>query len=554
MRAAKLFLTAAHRAGVTKAFGIVGGEAQAIQFGEVEGLDFYLTRHEFAAGVMADVYGRMTGKPQICYSTFGPGLTNLATGICSAALDRSPMLAVSAQVPRNEMVYNQTHQCIDNVAVVGPMCKFAHQFESVREIPDKVTEALRIARSEVPGPSYLSFPLDLMKEEIDDREAERLLDRMGSSEPDGPAPAQPDDLKWLASTLRRAKRPMALVGNLVIREGACEELRDFVERWQLPVMTSLASKGVLPETHPLYIGAVNKYLDGILHHAVLDELFGGCDLMLLIGYDFGEDVKPSQWKRNGAQQSIYLGPNPNPMGAVFEPEREIGGSLRSSLRMLSEMVPAERPKADVEAIARLKGRKAKSGEQPWQSYPTIPVPAIVRTVREIIGPEGILCSDIGLHKQYAGLFSDTYEPNTFLCSNGCGSFGFGFPAAMGAKLAAPERRVAVICGDGGFHSTSHDLETAVRYSLPIVIVLLKDNSFGLIKYYQLTDGDRVNTNSVDFGDVNFCKLAEANGWESSFVTGRKMLVEKMTQAFEKNRPTLLELPVRYQYKFDPPTA
>jgi acetolactate synthase-1/2/3 large subunit/N2-(2-carboxyethyl)arginine synthase len=205
-------------------------------------------------------------------------------------------------------------------------------------------------------------------------------------------------------------------------------------------------------------------------------------------------------------------------------------------------------------IAGLKERKAKSGEIPWQTYPTIPVPAIVRSVRDIIGPEGILCSDIGLHKQYAGLFSDTFHPNTFMCSNGCGSFGFGLPAAMGAKLAMPDRRVAVICGDGGFHSTSHDLETAVRYSLPIVVVLLKDNSYGLIKYYQLTDQDSVESNSVDFGDVNFCKLAEANGWESSFVTGRKMLEEKMSQAFERNRPTLLELPVRYQYKFDPPTA
>jgi acetolactate synthase-1/2/3 large subunit/N2-(2-carboxyethyl)arginine synthase len=554
MRAATLFLAAAHRQGVTKAFGIIGGEAQAIRFQEVEGLDFYLTRHEFAGGIMADVYARLTGLPQICYSTFGPGLTNLATGICSAALDRSPMLAVSAQVARREMVYNQTHQCIDNVAVVGPMCKFARQLDSVAEIPDTVTEALRIARGEVPGPSYISFPVDLMKEEIDDHSAERLLDRMGSCAPPGPARPDPADLQWLAGEIRRARRPMALAGNLVIREDACAELRAFVERWQVPLVTSLASKGVLPETHPLYIGAVNKYLDGILHHAVLDELFRDCDLMVLIGYDFGEDTKPGQWKRNDFVRSIYLSPNPNPMGPAFQPEREIRGSLKLALPMLAEMAPRSGGPSDRTAIAQLKHRKASSGEAPFQSYPTIPAQAIVRTVRDVIGPDGILCSDIGLHKQYAGLFSDTYEPNTFLCSNGCGTFGFGLPAGMAAKLARPDRRVAVICGDGGFHSTSHDLETAVRYRLPIVVVLLKDNSYGLIKYYQLTDKDTVESNSVDFGDVNFCRLAKANGWDASFVTGRRMLEEKLAQAFEKNRPTLLELPVRYQYKFDPPTA
>lgn len=554
MRGAKLFLSAAYRQGVTKAFGIIGGEAQAMRFEEVKGLDFYLTRHEFAAGIMADVYARLTGRPQICYSTFGPGLTNLATGICSATLDRSPMLAVSAQVARSEMIYNQTHQCIDNVAVVGSMCKFARQFDSIAEIPDTVTEALRVARSEVPGPSYLSFPLDLMKEEIDDHQAERLLDRMGTCDPPAPRPPDPAQLEWLAREIQRARRPIALAGNLVIREQACADLLAFVERWQLPLMTSLASKGVLPETHPLHIGTVNKYLDGILRHAALDELFGACDLMILIGYDFGEDIKPGQWKRNDFVRSVYLSANPNPMGSAFRPDYHVIGSLKLALPMLSEMAPRQRSRADLESIARLKERKAMSGEPAVQSCPNIPVPAIVRTIRKVIGPSGILCSDIGLHKQYAGLFSDTFEPNTFLCSNGCGSFGFGLPAAMGAKLAAPGRRVAVICGDGGFHSTSHDLETAVRYGLPIVVVLLKDNSYGLIKYYQLTDSDTVATNSVDFGDVDFCKLAEANGWESCLVTERNMLEEKMVQAWERNRPTLLELPIKYQYKFDPPTA
>jgi acetolactate synthase-1/2/3 large subunit/N2-(2-carboxyethyl)arginine synthase len=552
MRGAKLFLEAVHRHGVRRVFGIVGGEAQAIRFDEVPGLDFFLTRHEFAAGIMADVCSRLDGMPNMCYSTFGPGVTNLATGVCSAALDRSPMLAVSAQIPRAERVFNQTHQCIDNVAVMGSMCKYARELDSVEEIPEVVTTALRAARAEVPGPVYISFPVDLMLEEIPDGRAFQLLDAMGSTEP-GPLPApDPADITWLSEQILRARRPVALGGNVLFRERAWPELLSFLERYQIPLVTTLASKGLIPDDHPLHIGPCNKYLDGILHHPALDDVFKTADLMLLIGYDFGEDVKPSQWKRSDSIRTLAIGPNPNPMGDVFRPEREIIGSLKQALPMLSELAPKGRKLVEGERLSALRKRRSAAGETAIQSYPTIPVPAIVRTVRSQLGPEGILCSDIGLHKQYAGLFSATDRPNTFLCSNGCGTFGFGLPAAMGAKLARHDRRVAVICGDGGFHSTSHDLETAVRYHLPMVVVLLKDNSFGLIKYYQLTDKESVSTNSVDFGDVSFVKLAEANGWDAHFVTSRPMLEQRMAEAFERNRPTLLELPVRYQYKFDPP--
>jgi N2-(2-carboxyethyl)arginine synthase len=552
MRGAKLFLKAAHRQGITKAFGIIGGEAQAMRFNEVPGLDFYLTRHESCASFMADVYARLTGKPQIAYSTFGPGVTNLATGICSAVLDRSPVLAVSAQIVREERVFNQTHQCIDSKAVMGPMCKFSHEIDSIEEIPEMVTTALKHAKAEVPGPVFLSFPLDLMKGEIDDAKAEKLLDKMDSTEPPPPPVPKLAELEWLAGEIKKAKRPMALAGNVVIREDACIELQAFLEAWQIPVITTLGSKGVIPESNPLHIGPCNKYLDGILHHPQLDELFKDCDLMLLIGYDFGEDVKPSQWKRNSFVRTLHLGPNPNPMGKVFEPEKMIIGSVKQALPKLTEMAPKTGRSTDLEMIVRLKDRKMKSGESPIQSYPTIPVPAIIRSVRSVLGPDGILCSDIGLHKQYCGLFSHTEVPNTFMCSNGAGSFGFGLPAGLGAKVAFPERRVAVLCGDGGFHSMSQDLETAVRYNLPIVVVLLKDNAFGLIKYYQLLDTDNINPNAVDFTDINFCKLAEAQGWDSHFITSRSMLEDKMAEGWARNRPTLLELPVRYQYKFDAP--
>lgn len=554
MRGAKLFLQAVVRHGIDKAFGIVGGEAAALRFDEVPGLQFYLTRHEFVAGIMADVYGRLTGKPQMCYSTFGPGVTNLATGVCSAVQDRSPMLAVSAQIVRGERVFNWAHQCIDSVSVMAPMCKYAREISSVEEIPTLVTDALKAARAEVPGPSFLSFPLDLMMGEIDNAHAERLLDAMESSEPPPPPEAKLEDLDWLAGELAKAKHPIVLAGNVVHREGAAPELREFLEAWKIPLVTTPASKGLLPDRHELLIGPVNKYLEGILHRPVLDGLFGNCDLMLLLGYDFGEDVKPVQWMRNPTVRNVSLGPNPNPMGKVFAPQHEILGSLKKALPILTAKAAQRGPTPLLDPIVQLKAYKAQAGESTLQSYPTIPVPAIVHTIRDIIGPTGILCSDVGLHKQYAALFSDTSEPNTFMCSNGAGCCGFGLPAAMAAKLAFPNRRVALICGDGGFHATSQDLETARRYHLNFVIVLLKDNAYGLIKYYQLLDKQEIFPGSVDFGDVNFVKLAKANGWKGHFVTSRNELQSRMEKAYRNNQPVLLELPIRYQYRFAAPTG
>lgn len=549
MRGSRLFLEAVKRHGVSKIFGIVGGEANAILFNEVPGLDFYLTRHEFMAGVGADVYARLSGQAQMCYSTFGPGMTNLMTGVCSAMLDRTPMLAVSAQIDQPECIYNVTHQCIDNAAIMAPLTKYSYEFKTVEEIPQHVARAMKLAKEEMPGPSFLSFHRNLMAEEIDDAKAKKLLEAMESSEPPPPPDPDVEGLKWLAEQVRNAKRPVALGGNVIIREGATAELRQFLEAFDVPLITSLASKGMIAEDHPLHIGAVNKYLDGILHDKVLDRIFGECDLMLLLGWDFGEDVKPVMWQRNDKQRTLQYGPHEPMIDSIMKPERAVVGGMKKGLKMLAEMEGQKRDKSQLAFIPELREKKLKSGKSPIQEYPTVPPQEIVRTVRESLGKDGIYCTDIGLHKQYNGLFSDTWEPNTFMCSNGTGTFGFGLPAGFGAKLAHPDRRVAVVCGDGGFHSTSQDLETMVRYNLPIVIVMMKDNSFGLIKYYQLSGQDEVFANAVDFGDVNFVKLAEANGFEGHFVTSRQMLKDKLAEAFARNKPTLLEVPVRYQYRF-----
>ncbi len=263
MRGSKFFLKTASKLGVTNAFGIIGGEAQALSFNDVSEISFYLTRHEFTAGVMADVYGRIAGKPQICYSTFGPGLTNLATGVFSAIQDRSPVLVVSAQIDRSEICFNQTHQCLDNVGFMKPITKFAAEIKNLEDIPNLLHHAISIAISEIPGPVYISFPLDLMKSEIDDVVAKNLIDELVVPTKQIAQEYNETELNFILKKISNAQNPILIVGNQVIREGECEKLKNFVKLTQIPILSTLASKGAIEENDDYFITTCNKYIDKI---------------------------------------------------------------------------------------------------------------------------------------------------------------------------------------------------------------------------------------------------------------------------------------------------
>jgi N2-(2-carboxyethyl)arginine synthase len=542
MKSSAFFLKSVYKLGIENIFGIVGGEAQAIQFDAEENINFYLTRHEFAAGIMADTYSRITGKPQMCYSTFGPGLSNLTTSVFSAIQDRSPMLVVSAQLQRAEICYNQTHQCLDSVSFMKPITKFAAEITNTREIPNLLTEALTIAVNGMPGPVYLSYPWDLMKEEIDDDEAYRLLDQLKPIEVSLPPVPDHKQLDIIVEKIKAAKHPLIVVGNQVIRENCCSEFVQFATDTNIPVMVTLSSKGVISDTHPLSITTICKYIDKVYRQPIADKIFEECDLMLLFGYDFGEDVKPSLWKNK--IETIVINSYYNDMGKIFQPNMLYLGDMKKSLNYLSaaKISPKIIPNNVIEAKQLFENIVVKDDGE------TEVLASIMTSIRNSLGENGILCVDVGLHKLYAALFSKTYKPNTFISSNVCGTFGFSLPAALGVKLAKPLERVCVVCGDGGFHSTSHDLETAIRHNIPIVVVVLNDNAFGMIKYFQLLARDEIFARTVEFGKIDFVKLANANGVEGKLITDNTELEAVMNKAFESNTSFLIEIPTKYCYK------
>ncbi|WP_394821535.1 thiamine pyrophosphate-binding protein [Pendulispora albinea] len=549
MRGSDLLLQSLLKYGVNRVFGILGREAEVLNFHHPE-LDFFLTRHEFTAGVAADAFARVSGRAQACFSTFGPGATNLATGVASACLDRSPMLAMSAQIETDDALHNHVHQCLDQVEIMRSMCKYASELRDPRQIPAEVRKALEAAYSELMGPSYLSLPVNVLGAEIPDAEGQALLGQAGAIHPKKAPQSDAADLKAVHELLVKAERPVVIVGNSLHREDAVAEARAFVAKYQIPAVSSLASKGIISDDDPCSLGAINRYLNGILKMPVIDEVFGKADVVVLLGFDICEDVKPAMWLTGRKKTIVRIGSTPNEASRLVKTDLDIVGSVKQALQTLN------RPENEVSRsnwaadIARtIREAKRATGGNGHQHYPTVPPPAIVREVRRALNGDGILCSDIGLHKQYAGLISETTESNTFLCSNGLGSFGSGMALAIGAKLARPEKKVAAIVGDGGFHSNSQDLEFLARYDLPIVIVMMKDSAYGLIKHYQVRGGQEHDKNLVDFLSVDFVKLAEANGCRGVSVQSSKNLRREIERAFELSEPTLIEVPVQYEHQF-----
>ncbi|MDE9459550.1 thiamine pyrophosphate-binding protein [Xenorhabdus bovienii] len=543
MKFDELFLRTLVNQGVTKCFGIVGGEAEAIRFSNQIGIEFFLTRHEFTAGIMADVFGRFTGKPQMCWSTFGPGLTNMATGVCSGILDRSPMIAASAQIPREQIKYNLTHQCIDNVSFMEPITKLSFQIENIQDIRQKIPSAIKKAVDELPGPVYMSIPVDILKQEVSAQEAAYILEGLQVPKRTEPVAPIEDDLNKAAQLVNNSCYPMIVIGNQVLREQIQNEVRLFAEKLNAPIICSLAAKGAIPEQHYLFLTAANKYLDGVYRQPVVSDLFHDVDLLILIGYDFGEDLKPSLWGHD--KDTIVINSFDIPTGDIFQPKINCLGNIKESLHYLSNFCPTKKqifsPKHQY--LKMLFDKRSAIDVKPG----TTDIPKIIEIISNYLGESGILCSDVGMHKQYAGLLARTQMPNRFICSNICGSFGFGLPAALAAKLCNPEEKVLAICGDGGFHSTSQDLETAVRYNLPVIIIVLSDSAFGLIKYYQGLHSEKPVKGMTELGLVQFHLLANANGMKSAFIDNLEELPKVLEQASLLNEPFLIEIPVTYDY-------
>jgi acetolactate synthase-1/2/3 large subunit len=455
-----------HGAGVRYAAGIPSGQILAlIDAMRKVGIDFVLTSHEGAAGFMADVIGRVTGVPGVAIATVGPGATNLTTGIGNALLDRSPALAITGQVPAAQL-QRRVQMRIDHQDLFRPLTKATYQL-APGNVAATMREALATALREPPGPVHLDVPEDVAVAPADPTGPTRPL--AGGQE----TPLVRDaDLERVMALLRRARRPLAVLGFSPYRGDALPALRRFLEVNHLPFVTTNMAKGVVAEDHPLWLGVVGR-----VRRKTIEDYLAQADLVVGIGYDPVE-ICYEEWMP--PVPLVHVDGEPADFDGTVRLEHQAVGDLSDAIRRLAAM-PAAGNEWDDGEMARFRTHLETSirlpgeGFQPWEA---------LDVMRELLPPDALLTCDVGAHTHLVATQWRVSVPETLLVSNGWSSMGYAIPAALGAKLGRPEKTVAAVMGDGCFLMMAGEMATAARLRLPIPFVVLNDNWLALIKVKQ----------------------------------------------------------------------
>lgn len=527
MTTAQLLVKCLESEGVQYIFGIPGEEnLNVIEALEHSSIRFITTRHEQGAAFMADVYGRLTGKPGVCMSTLGPGATNLMTGVADANLDGAPLVAITGQVGTDRM-HIMSHQYLDLVSMFRPVTKWNRQIVRPDTVMEIVRTAFSIAAREKPGAVHIDLPDNIAAMPV---EGSPLL----QSKPETSF-ASYGNVEKAAIAISRAKNPLILSGNGSIRNHASKALCEFAERLKIPVVSTFMGKGVIPFT-----SSYSLWTTGFSNHDYLNRVLEKTDLVIAVGYDLVE-YSPRKWNKDGQIKIVHVGVKQASVNKCYQPSVEVVGDISDSLYEI-----LRRSAREQEPVFDLSVRKDMQAE--YDSYaddgafPMKPQ-KILYDVRQVLGENDIVVSDVGAHKMWIARHYHCYKPNTCIISNGFAAMGIGIPGALSAKLVYPDRKVLAITGDGGFMMNSQELETALREKIPFVTLIFTDSSYGLIKWKQQQRQSK--TSCVDFTNPDFKKLAEAMGLKGYRVERAEDLVPILKEAFAQDVPAVIDCPVDY---------
>lgn len=532
MTVAELLVRCLENEGVRFLFTIPGEETLGLMDALTgSSIRVIATRHEQGAAFMADVYGRLSGKTGVCLSTLGPGATNLATGIGDAFLDRAPLLAITGQASLNRR-HKESHQYIDVMSMFKPVTKWSTSISKPEVIPEAVRKAFKIAQTEKPGPTHLELPEDVADEHIGNAGAVAPLFVQAPVMPE-PAPSQ---VARAVRTIAEAKRPVILAGNGVIRGGASDEVRRFARRLQIPVLHTFMAKGVLPDSEPLSL-----YTLGLQMRDYTAIVMEQADVVLALGYDFVE-YAPCFWNPRRDKRIVHMDVSPAEVDEHYIAEVGVLGDLRLSLDLLGSKLATFQSSwvRDARAIV-LEGFEAELSEA--TSWPIRPQ-HLIRELRAALGPDDIVICDVGAHKLWMARMFPCDAPNSCIISNGFAAMGIGVPGAIAAKLLFPQRRIVAVTGDGGFLMNSQELETAVRLELPIVILVWRDDGYGVIRWKQQLRYGR--TSGVEFTNPDFVRFAQSFGAAGYRVKDLSELRSILREALEANVPAVIDCPIDYQ--------
>lgn len=528
MKASDLLVQCLENEGVEYIFGIPGEEnLDFLDSLSRSNIKLILTRHEQGAGFMAATLGRLTGKVGVCLSTLGPGATNFVTAAAYAQLGGMPILMITGQKPIKHSKQGQ-FQIIDVVGMMRPITKFTHQIVSGDSIPSKVREAFRLAAEEKPGATHLELPEDIAAEQSDIPPFQPSLARRPVTEAKAVSKA--------VELLKAAKNPLLVIAAGSNRKLTAKQLRAFVDKQSIPFITTQMGKGVIDENHPLFLGNASLSAGDFLHRAVEEA-----DVILNVGHDVVE--KPPFFMEKGNRQVIHINFSSAAVDPVYFPQTELVGDIANSIWQINEALT---PQDHWDFTWFDKTREALkdhlligSDDSRFPIYPQ----RLVADVRKVMGTGDIISLDNGVYKIWFARNYPASCPNTVLLDNALATMGAGLPAAIAAKIVHPENKVIAICGDGGFMMNSQEMETAVRLKLDLIVLILNDSAYGMIKWKQANMG--FDNYGLDFGNPDFVKYAESYGAHGHRLEATEDLVGLIESCQQQGGVHLIDAPIDY---------
>ena len=528
MKASDLMVAALEAEGVEYVFAVPGEEnLDLLESLRTSAITLVLARHEQGAGFMAATYGRLTGKAGVCLATLGPGATNLTTPAAYAALGAFPLVIMTGQKPIKTSKQAQ-FQIVDVVSLFTPLCKASTQIVNGNRIPSLVREGFRLAQEERPGAVLLELPEDIAEEETIEPVIPPHYRRY--------AVAGDAALDEAAERIIAAERPLLLIGAGANRRRASKALRKFVSDTGFPFFDTQMGKGVVDEDSELYLGTAALSSGDYVHCAIEKA-----DLIVNIGHDVVE--KPPFFMEPGGQTVIHINYKAAEVDQVYFPQLEVIGDIAGSVERLGNRLDGKL-QCDRSYYTVLHHEIAShiSETSDDERFPMVPQ-RVVADVRSVMARDDIVALDNGIYKIWFARNYIAHEPGTILLDNALATMGAGLPSAMMAAMLSPGRRVLAVCGDGGFMMNSQELETAVRLGLNLVVLVLNDAAYGMIRWKQ--DQLGFPDYGLTFSNPDFVTYAQSYGATGHRVERSADLVAVLNAAFEAGGVHLVDLPVDY---------
>lgn len=494
MKASDLFVKALENEGVEYIFGIPGEEnLDLLNSLKDSGIKLILTRHEQGAGFMAATYGRLTGKVGVCLSTLGPGATNLVTPAAYANLGAMPMLMITGQKPIKKSKQGR-FQIVDIVKMMQALTKYSKQVVDGNNIASMVRESFKIAREERPGAVHIELPEDIAKEEV----GVKLFNVHHHRYPLADTYSLNDALEMI----HKAKMPLVLIGAGANRTRICTTIKDFIDKSGIPFFMTQMGKGVVDEFHPLCLGTAALSDNDYLHCAI-----ERADLIINIGHDVIE--KPPFIMHEDSAKVIHVNFIASSVDDTYFPQLELLGDIASNIFSLTQLIKKQKH-WNFEYYMRVIDESQQHIKKYFKDerFPILPQRAL-KDIRDALPRDGIVTLDNGIYKIWFARNYKCFEPNTLLLDNALATMGAGLPSAMAAKMLNPDKKVIAVCGDGGFMMNSQELETAMRLKLDLVVVILNDSAYGMIKWKQ--EGMGFENFGLDYSNPDFVQYAQAYG-------------------------------------------